>query len=192
MGNKLLIIDNYDSFTYNLVQMIEQCNVRDYVIVKNDKIKLSDANVFDSFLFSPGPGIPSEAGLMCNLINHFASEKKFLGICLGHQAIAECFGAKLIQLNKVTHGESCNTFQLENEKDPIFNKLPSSFITGRYHSWIVSPENFPKDLLITAIDKTQQIMAIKHKYLKIHGVQFHPESYITQHGIIILENWLSE
>ncbi len=191
MKNRLLIIDNYDSFTYNLVQMIEQCGVNEYIIVKNNEITLAEAGNFDSFLFSPGAGIPSEAGIMCDLIKRYASEKKMLGICLGHQAIAECFGAKLVQMEDIMHGIASETI-LTQEKDVLFANMPSDFITGRYHSWIVSRENFPDELAITAIDNQQHIMAIKHKQFDIHGVQFHPESYITQDGIRIIKNWLDD
>ncbi|MFZ4398624.1 MAG: anthranilate synthase component II [Bacteroidales bacterium] len=190
MRNKLLIIDNYDSFTYNLVQMVEQCGVNNFVIMKNDKITLSEASNFDYFLFSPGAGIPSEAGIMCEMIRHFASQKKMLGICLGHQAIAESFGAKLIQLENIMHGIASDIY-IDNQKyDSIFKNMNSKFICGRYHSWIVSRVNFPEELAITAIDINQDIMAIKHKKYNIHGVQFHPESFITQDGIKIIRNWL--
>ncbi len=188
MGNRLLIIDNYDSFTYNLVQLIEQCGENDFVIVKNDEISLSKAGNFDRFLFSPGPGIPSEAGIMCDLIRHYASEKKMLGICLGHQAIAECFGAKLVQMENVMHGMACET--ILTGEDKLFNNMPSHFITARYHSWLVSSDSFPDELVITAVDNQQQIMGIKHKQFDIHGLQFHPESFITQGGVTIIRNWL--
>jgi anthranilate synthase component 2 len=190
MKNRLLIVDNYDSFTYNLVQMVEQCNVNDYLIVKNDGITVSEAQNFDLFLFSPGPGIPSEAGIMCDLIKYYASSKKMLGICLGHQAIAECFGAKLIQMNNVNHGMASETILLDENKDYIFDNISSYFISGRYHSWMVSRQNFPDNLLITAVDNQQNIMAFKHKKFDIHGLQFHPESYITESGIRIIKNWL--
>jgi anthranilate synthase component 2 len=190
MGNRLLIIDNYDSFTYNLVQMIEQCGVNDYSIVKNDYISLAEAGNYDRFIFSPGPGIPSEAGKLCDLISHFASGKKMLGICLGHQAIAECFGAKLIQMGKVMHGIAAETTIIDKENNPLFAGLPIRFITGRYHSWVVSRENFPKELEITAIDNQQNIMGIQHKKFDIQGLQFHPESFITQGGAHIIKNWL--
>ena len=191
MKNRLLIIDNYDSFTYNLVQMIEQCGVNDYCIAKNDEITLDEAGNFDRFLFSPGAGIPSEAGIMCDLIKHYASQKKMLGICLGHQAIAECFGAKLVQMESTMHGIASVTILVaKEEEDAIFANMPPLFTTGRYHSWMVSRKNFPDDLTITAIDNQQNIMAIIHKQFDIHGVQFHPESYITQDGIRIIENWL--
>jgi len=191
MGNRLLIIDNYDSFTYNIVQMIEQCRVSDYVVVKNDQISLSEAAGFDRFLFSPGPGIPSEAGKMCELIKFYASEKKILGICLGHQAIAECFGAKLVQMESAMHGIASETILSFQEDVEIFRNIPTHFITGRYHSWIVSSENLPDELLITAIDNQHEIMAIKHRHFDIHGLQFHPESYITQQGFTMIKNWLT-
>jgi anthranilate synthase component 2 len=190
MKNRLLVIDNYDSFTYNLVQMIEQCGMNNYVIAKNDEISLSEAGNFNRFLFSPGPGIPSEAGIMCELIKHYASQKKMLGICLGHQAIAECFGANLIQLKDTMHGIASKTTLTDFKDEVLFSNIPTHFITGRYHSWIVGRNNFPNELAITAVDSQQNIMAIKHKQFDIHGVQFHPESYITCEGITIIKNWL--
>ncbi|MEI6695280.1 MAG: aminodeoxychorismate/anthranilate synthase component II [Bacteroidota bacterium] len=190
MRNRLLIVDNYDSFTYNLVQLIEQSGVSDYVIKKNDQITLKEAGKFDAFLFSPGPGIPSEAGIMCDLIKHYALSKKMLGICLGHQAIAECFGAKLEQMQHVMHGIASETILINKEADKIFLNMPNRFTSGRYHSWVVSRENFPDELAITAIDNQDKIMAIRHKQFDIHGLQFHPESHITQGGLIMIKNWL--
>ncbi len=188
-NKKLLIIDNYDSFTYNLVQLVEQCGFMDYEIKKNNEISLEEANTYEMFLFSPGPGLPSEAGVMCELIKHYAGKKKMLGICLGHQAIAECFGATLYNMEEIAHGVG-SVIYLCDDKDYIFKKVPEIFIGGRYHSWIVSNEDFPNDLLITAIDEDENIMAIKHKTFDIHGVQFHPESYITENGQKIISNFL--
>ncbi|MFZ4414334.1 MAG: anthranilate synthase component II [Bacteroidales bacterium] len=190
MRNRLLIVDNYDSFTYNLVQLIEQSGVSDYIVKKNDQITLKEAGEFDAFLFSPGPGIPSEAGIMCDLIKYYASSKKMLGICLGHQAIAECFGAKLEQMQHVMHGIASETILIDNENDKIFLNMPNRFISGRYHSWVVSREHFPVELAITAIDNQDKIMAIRHKKFDIHGLQFHPESYITEGGLMMMKNWL--
>ena len=190
MRKRLLIVDNYDSFTYNLVQLIEQSGVSDYIVKKNDQITLKEAGEFDAFLFSPGPGIPSEAGIMCDLIKHYASSKKMLGICLGHQAIAECFGAKLEQMEHVMHGIASETILIDNENDKIFLNMPNRFISGRYHSWVVSREHFPVELAITAIDNQDKIMAIRHKKFDIHGLQFHPESYITEGGLMMMKNWL--
>jgi anthranilate synthase component 2 len=188
-NKKLLIIDNYDSFTYNLVQLVEQCGFTDYDIKKNNEINLEEANNYQMFLFSPGPGIPSEAGIMCELIKKYAGTKKMLGICLGHQAIAECFGANLITMEEIAHG-AASVIYLTDDKDYLFKKVPEIFIAGRYHSWIVSNDDFPKELLITAIDEDENIMAIKHKTFDIHGVQFHPESYITENGQKIISNFL--
>ena len=188
-NKKLLIIDNYDSFTYNLVQLVEQCGFMDYEIKKNNEISLEEANTYEMFLFSPGPGLPSEAGVMCELIKHYAGKKKMLGICLGHQAIAECFGATLYNMEEIAHGVG-SVIYLCDDKDYIFKKVPEIFIGGRYHSWIVSNEDFPNELLITAIDEDENIMAIKHKTFDIHGVQFHPESYITENGQKIISNFL--
>ncbi len=186
---KLLIIDNYDSFTYNLVQLVEQCGFTDYDVKKNDEISKEEADNYNMFLFSPGPGLPSEAGIMCELIKFYSGKKKMLGICLGHQAIAECFGANLINMEEIAHG-AASVVYLTEDKDYIFKKIPELFIAGRYHSWIVSNEDFPKELLITAIDEDENIMAIKHKTFDIHGVQFHPESYITEDGQRIISNFL--
>ena len=189
LNKELLIIDNYDSFTYNLVQMVEQCGFTHYDIKKNDEITMEEAGNYDMFLFSPGSGIPYEAGIMCEMIKHYADKKKMLGICLGHQAIAECFGATLINMEDIAHGMASFTY-LTEDKDYIFKKVPELFISGRYHSWMVSYDNFPNDLLITAIDEDENIMALKHKHFDIHGVQFHPESYITEFGLKIIDNWL--
>ena len=190
MQNTLLIIDNYDSFTYNLVQLVEQCGFTDYCIAKNDLITVDEANTFDSILLSPGPGIPSEAGIMCDLIKTYAPVKKILGICLGHQAIAECFGAKLQQMDSIMHGIGRKTI-LTPIRDQIFNGIDNCFTTGRYHSWVASNKDFPHDTLeITAFDTNYNIMAIKHKEFNVRGVQFHPESYISDYGSKIMKNWL--
>lgn len=191
MTKRLLIVDNYDSFTYNLVQLVEKCGVSDYSIQKNDNLNFAEAADFDSFLLSPGPGIPAEAGLLCDLIANFAPTKKILGVCLGHQAIAECFGAKLIQMNDIMHGIGTETNILPNENNDIFKNIPNNFVAGRYHSWIVSRVEFPESLIITATDKENQIMALRHKHFNVVGVQFHPESYITKFGFDIIRNWIS-
>jgi anthranilate synthase component 2 len=190
MKERLLIFDNYDSFTYNLVQLVEQCGVNDFVIAKNDKITLEEINAFDKILLSPGPGIPSEAGILCDLIRQFAPTKKILGICLGHQAIAECFGAKLIQMESTKHGIGSKTI-ITSSNEYLFEEVKDCFITGRYHSWVVSRKDFPHDILdITAIDTENTIMACKHKMFDVRGVQFHPESYITEYGLLMMRNWL--
>jgi anthranilate synthase component 2 len=190
MKERLLIFDNYDSFTYNLVQLVEQCGVNDFVIAKNDKITLEEINAFDKILLSPGPGIPSEAGILCDLIRQFAPTKKILGICLGHQAIAECFGAKLIQMESTKHGIGSKTI-ITSSNEYLFEDVKDCFITGRYHSWVVSRKDFPHDILdVTAIDTENTIMACKHKIFDVRGVQFHPESYITEYGLLMMRNWL--
>jgi anthranilate synthase component 2 len=192
MTKRLLIIDNYDSFTYNLVQLLAQCDVKDFIIRRNDNISFAEASEYDSFLLSPGPGIPSEAGSLCDFIKHFAPSKKILGICLGHQAIAECFGGKLIQMDDIMHGIASEINILPIQNNYIFNNLPNQFIVGRYHSWVVSNKQLPEDLIITAVDQQQHIMAIKHRHLDLIGLQFHPESYISQHGTEIMRNWLKK
>ncbi len=190
MQNRLLIIDNYDSFTYNLLQLVEQCGQTDIVIAKNDEISLDEVAAFDRILLSPGPGIPSEAGIMCDLIKKYAPEKKILGICLGHQAIAECFGATLVQMENIMHGIGSKTI-ITSVNDYIFNNIQDCFISGRYHSWVVSRQNFPFDTLdVTAIDHHNIIMACSHKTYDVRGLQFHPESYITEQGLQMMKNWL--
>lgn len=190
MQNTLLILDNYDSFTYNLVQLVEQCGISNYSVGKNDKISVEEVDAFDSILLSPGPGIPSEAGIMCDLIKTYAASKKIMGICLGHQAIAECFGAKLQQMDSIMHGIGRKTI-ITPVRDKIFNGIDNCFVTGRYHSWIVSNKDFPHNTLdITAFDSDFNIMALKHKQFNVRGVQFHPESYISSYGSKIMKNWL--
>ena len=176
---KILVLDNYDSFTYNLVQMVEQIVGKELVYVfKNDKI-----------ILSPGPGVPSEAGILLEVIREFAPKKPILGVCLGLQAIAEAFSGKLINLNNVYHGVGISTVIIE-DKAKIFRGLPSEIITGRYHSWAVDSHDFPEELQITAIDEQGIIMALQHRKYDVHAVQFHPESVLTPYGKNILENFL--
>jgi anthranilate synthase component 2 len=190
MKKELLIIDNYDSFTYNLVQLIEECEFFDYEIYKNDKISLDIIDSFSGIILSPGPGLPENAGIMPDLLKNYVRKKKILGICLGHQAIAQCFGAKLIQQNDITHGKA-SILKVTEINSKLFENLPNSFIVGRYHSWIVDKTNFPdEELKITSIVENDIIMSIEHKYLPVYGVQFHPESHITQHGKQLIYNWL--
>jgi len=185
---KILVFDNYDSFTYNLVHILHEICDAQIDVIRNDKLRLEDAAVYDKIVLSPGPGIPSEAGLLLDLIRMYAPTKSILGVCLGHQALCEAFGAKLVNLAEVHHGLSEKIFKVAS--DPLFEGLPESFEVGRYHSWIVSPENLPDCIEVTAVDEEGQIMAIQHKQYKLHGVQFHPESVLTPEGMKIMKNWV--
>lgn len=186
---KVVIIDNYDSFTYNIVEALRQLDMEPMVI-RNDKFEIEDIAEYDKIILSPGPGIPSEAGKLMQVLATYANKKSILGICLGHQAISEHFGAKLINMNKVKHGISTPINVIE--EDYIFKSLPIMFMAGRYHSWIVDKEYLPKELIITAVDSDNNIMAIKHSKYDIHGVQFHPESIMTSEGIKILSNFINK
>lgn len=186
---KILVFDNYDSFTYNLVHLVEKILHQKVDVYRNDQIPLEKVKEYDKVILSPGPGIPNEAGLLLPLIKEYASSKSILGVCLGHQAIGEAFGGKLINLNEVYHGvaTSCR-LQATSE---LFKDIPSEIEVGRYHSWIVSEESFPKELEITARDENNFIMALQHKTYDVQGVQFHPESVLTPRGADILKNWLN-
>ena len=195
---KIVIIDNYDSFTYNLSHLVKELGA-EVTVLRNDQFELPDLEVYDKIILSPGPGIPKEAGLLLDVIKTYAGKKPILGVCLGHQAIGEAFGGKLENLSEVFHGIATEGTQLGN--DPIFAGLPSRITMGRYHSWVVSREDFPDCLEITAeSDERQrvgeqslgmgQIMALRHKTLNIHGIQFHPESVLTPQGRIIIKNFI--
>ena len=191
---RILIFDNYDSFTYNLVHVVEKIIHEKVDVFRNDKISLEKIDEYDKIILSPGPGLPSESGLLIPLIKKYASSKSILGVCLGQQAIAESFGGKLINLKNVYHGVATeiivNTKRTPSEND-VFKSLPNEFEAGRYHSWIVSKENFPADLEITAEDEDGVIMALRHKKFDVQGVQFHPESVLTPLGEQIMRNWLN-
>ena len=186
---KILVFDNYDSFTYNLVHLVEKIMHLKVEVHRNDKIPLEKVKEYDKIILSPGPGIPSEAGLLLPLIREYASTKSILGVCLGHQAIGEAFGGSLINLSKVFHGVS-TPCTFTNGKSSLFTGLPSEIEVGRYHSWILDRNNFPKDLEITAEDSNGYIMALQHKKYDIQGVQFHPESVLTPMGEAIMRNWM--
>lgn len=186
---KLLILDNYDSFTYNLVHAVKELGVSEVEVVRNDKITLDEIEQFDRIILSPGPGIPSEAGLLLAVIKRFAPSKPILGICLGHQAIGESFGAKLENLKEVHHGVQ-SEIKLLNDPE-LFRGLGDTLEVGRYHSWVISPDNLPDCIEITALSKEGEIMALKHKEYNVRGVQFHPESILTPQGKEILNNWLT-
>jgi anthranilate synthase component 2 len=187
---RILLFDNYDSFTYNLMHVVKELGFREIEVHRNDRISLDEVASFDRIILSPGPGIPSEAGLLLPLIRRYATIKPLLGVCLGHQAIAEAFGGKLINLQDVYHGVA-TPIHITGE-DSLFRHLPSVIEAGRYHSWIVSKTDFPAELEITAEDAGGQIMALQHRTLPIHGVQFHPESVLTSQGKTIIHNFLNE
>ena len=182
----VIVIDNYDSFTYNLVHYLEELSCR-VTVKRNDEVNIEDIRKFDKVVLSPGPGIPSEAGLSKEIILRYFKSKSILGVCLGHQAIAEVFGGELLNLKKVFHGVATDINIVKS--DPIFLGLPNTLKVGRYHSWVVK-EPVPSDLEVIAIDENGQIMALKHKKYSVWGVQFHPESILTEHGKSLLKNWL--
>jgi anthranilate synthase component 2 len=185
---KIVIIDNYDSFTFNLVHYLEEldCEVS---VLRNDEFELEELQSFDDIILSPGPGIPSESGLLIDTIKTYASSKKILGICLGQQAIGEVFGGSLLNLDKVYHGVA-TTINVLVDDEILFQNLPKQFEVGRYHSWVINPIDFPRDLEVTASAENGEIMAIRHRTYNVKGVQFHPESILTPHGKTILSNWI--
>lgn len=186
--NKILVIDNYDSFTYNLVHYLEDlgCEV---VVKRNDQLKLEEVDDFEKIVLSPGPGIPDEAGLLKEIIAKYAPTKSIFGVCLGQQAIGEVFGGKLINLDEVYHGVATKII-LENE-EPLFEGLPREILVGRYHSWVVDPQ-LPDVLEATSFDENGQLMSLRHKTYNVCAVQFHPESVLTPEGKQILKNWLMD
>src|SRR5690606_30423680 len=186
---RILVIDNYDSFTFNLVHLLHECG-HDATVWRNDKFALEDVAGFDKILLSPGPGIPKEAGLLMDVVRQYGPTKSILGICLGQQAIAEVYGGNLYNLSKPVHG-TATPLLIRVADEPIFNGLPRSFPVGRYHSWAVAHEGFPHVLRITAEDEHGVIMALAHRTLDVKGLQFHPESVLTQHGKALIANWLA-
>ncbi|HKL33488.1 MAG TPA: aminodeoxychorismate/anthranilate synthase component II [Tangfeifania sp.] len=188
-GSPILVIDNYDSFTYNLVHAIKKITGLPVDVFRNDEIGLEEIEKYDKIVLSPGPGIPEEAGLLLDIIKAYASKKSILGVCLGHQAIGEAFGGELLNMNKVIHGMG-TPVKLTGSKSVLFNDLPDSFDVGRYHSWIVKKENLPDCFEITSLDEEGRIMSMKHKEYDVQGVQFHPESVLTPLGEKMIENWL--
>jgi anthranilate synthase component II len=186
---KILVIDNYDSFTYNLVYYIEKLTGNRPDVYRNDEISVEEAGNYDKILISPGPGVPADAGICIPLIRKYASSKSILGICLGHQAIGEAFGGELLNLTGVFHGLA--TPVIIKEKDEmLFQNLPDTISAGRYHSWVVSDKNLPDELQVTCVDENGIIMGISHKEYDVKGLQFHPESVLTEHGMEIMANWL--
>lgn len=188
---KILVLDNYDSFTYNLVHLLKELGLEHSIEVhRNDKISLQEVERFDKILLSPGPGLPSEAGIMPELIRKYAPSKSILGICLGHQGISEIFGARLENMKEVLHGVATKAI-VTSTQETLFKNIPKELKTCRYHSWTVVPESVPLDELeVTAIDENGKVMAIRHKSYDVKGLQFHPESILTEHGKQMIKNWL--
>ena len=188
---RIVIIDNYDSFTYNLSHLLKEVGA-DVTVFRNDQFRLEELQQFDKIVLSPGPGIPSEAGLLLDVIRAYAPTKPMLGVCLGHQAIGEVFGARLLNLDDVVHGVATPCRIIAN--DPIFDGLLNKITVGRYHSWVVSQEEFPSCLEITAVSddggSVPNIMALRHREYEVHGIQFHPESVLTPEGKIIIKNFI--
>ena len=185
---KIVIIDNYDSFTYNLSHLVKELGA-EVSVVRNDEFELEALDAFDKIILSPGPGIPSEAGLLLDVIRQYAGRKPILGVCLGHQAIGEVFGGQLTNLSTVFHGVATEGTQLGN--DYLFDGLPERITMGRYHSWVVDREGWPEALEVTALSDEGQVMALRHREMDIHGIQFHPESVLTPDGRTMLENFIS-
>ena len=185
---KIVILDNYDSFTFNLVHYVEQF-CEDVSVKRNNQINLSEVQDFDSIILSPGPGLPKDAGIMPDLIREYSITKKILGVCLGHQAIGEAFGCKLKNLDAVHHGVAIPV-NVSDAEDPLFNGIPGRFETGRYHSWVIKHQSINPELRIIATDDEGEVMAVRHNSLNVCGVQFHPESLLTEHGLKLIENWI--
>lgn len=186
---KIIVIDNYDSFTYNLVHAIKKITNLPVDVIRNDQIIFSDLEKYDKIVLSPGPGIPEEAGQLLPIIREFAPKKSILGVCLGHQAIGEVFGCKLLNMNKVLHGIA-TPVNIVSRSTPLFDGLPDTFMAGRYHSWIVDEFSLPDCLEVTGVDAESRIMSMRHREYNVHGVQYHPESVLTPLGEKIIENWL--
>lgn len=197
---KILVFDNYDSFTYNLVHLVEKITHGKVDVYRNDELPMEKAKDYDKIILSPGPGIPSEAGMLLPLIKEYASTKSILGVCLGHQAIGEAFGGSLTNLSTVYHGVATPIQLIKNNslltahgsRNSVFAGLPDEIIVGRYHSWVINETDFPAELEVTARDANQYIMALQHKTFDIQGVQFHPESVLTPDGEKMMRNWLNK
>ena len=187
---KIVIIDNYDSFTYNLSHLLKELGAQ-VDVKRNDQFKMSDLQAYDKIVLSPGPGIPEEAGLLLDVIKTYAGQKPILGVCLGEQAIGQVFGAKLTNLKQVFHGVQTPVFLLKANDSYLFNNLPDVINVGRYHSWVIDQDGFPESLVMTAVSNEGQIMALRHKDYDVQGIQFHPESVLTPEGRAIISNWLN-
>jgi|WetSurMetagenome_2_1015567.scaffolds.fasta_scaffold00548_25 anthranilate synthase component II len=186
---KILVLDNYDSFTYNLVHYLEDLSGEKVFVARNDEISVSEAAAFEKILLSPGPGLPDESGILEELIEKLSPVKSIFGVCLGMQAIAEVFGGRLLNLTGTFHGVATDIF-IEDTGDVLFRNIPSSFAGGRYHSWVVDEKSLPACFKVIASDEKKSIMGLRHKEYDLCGVQFHPESVLTEHGKQILLNWL--
>lgn len=189
-SNKVIIIDNYDSFTYNLVHIVEEILGEEVLVVRNDQFQLEDLSKFKKIILSPGPGIPEEAGLLKEVISTYCKTKQIFGVCLGLQAIGEVFGAKLRNLENVLHGQR-TLMHKTNNSSPILETIAQSFYAGRYHSWVIDKESNLSNLTVTAVDENGEIMAIQHKEYEVYGVQFHPESIMTDEGKQMINNFLA-
>jgi len=187
---KVLILDNYDSFTYNLVHYVEANLNYEVDVFRNDEISIEDVGNYETIILSPGPGLPKDAGILKEVIEKYASSKKILGVCLGMQAIGEVYGGELTNLDNVFHGVA-TPITVTVTTDLLFKGLPNSFDIGRYHSWVVSNQNFPEELAITSVEENGQVMSLKHKDHKLYGVQFHPESILTEYGKEMINNFLA-
>ncbi len=188
---KLLILDNYDSFTYNLVQYIQEILDRDVDVIRNDQITLEEVDQYDIIVLSPGPGLPEEAGIMPQLIQKYYKTKRILGVCLGHQAIGEALGAKLLNLSDVYHGVATN-MKVTDSKNVLFKGMENDFQAGRYHSWVIQKDSLPEqEFIVTAVDDRGEIMAMRHRKYPVYSVQFHPESVMTPDGKTMLANFLN-
>ncbi|WP_209328771.1 anthranilate synthase component II [Lunatimonas salinarum] len=186
---KILVLDNYDSFTYNLVYIIRDLGYgKQLDIFRNDKLSLEEVAKYDKILLSPGPGVPSDAGIMPQLLQKYGSSKDILGVCLGHQAIGEAYGSGLINLTEVVHGVAS---KIKVRPDLLFEGIPETFTVGRYHSWVIDESTLPNELKVIAKTPDGQIMAIRHKEHLVRGVQFHPESILTEYGVTMMQNWLN-
>jgi anthranilate synthase component II len=188
---KILVLDNYDSFTYNIVHYVEELVDAKVDVFRNDEISLEDVAAYDKIILSPGPGVPSEAGILEPLIAKYGATKSILGVCLGCQAIGEVYGGTISNLNKVFHGVA-TPVSVINRNEFLFDGVPDTFLAGRYHSWVVDNEGLPADLLVTSRDAEGQIMGVMHRKHDVRGVQFHPESILTEHGKTMIKNWLEK
>jgi anthranilate synthase component 2 len=186
----ILMIDNYDSFTYNLVHMLESFDGVSVTVKRNDQLTLADVEPFSHIVLSPGPGIPSEAGLMPAIVREFSPRKNILGVCLGHQCIGESFGGTLHNLESPIHGKT-RPMKVIDPEEQLFRGLPRKLNVGRYHSWVVAKDSIPDSLVVTAVDDSGEVMALRHRTFSVCGVQFHPESILTETGRTMLENWIS-
>ncbi len=188
---RILVFDNYDSFTYNLVHLVEKVLHQKVEVFRNDRLPLEKVKEYDKIILSPGPGVPSEAGLLLPLIREYAGSKSILGVCLGHKAIGEAFGGRLVNLSAVYHGVA-TPVRILRPGQGLFEGLPETLEVGRYHSWVVSEDGWPGELEVTARDENDYIMGLRHRSLDVQGVQFHPESVLTPQGEQVMRNWLKQ